>query len=82
MAIVRIGEIREMGEQERMAKLVELKEELAKQKGQVASGTRPDNPGKLRAIRKTIARILTIQHQPVKKIVEQQKANREVLKKK
>jgi large subunit ribosomal protein L29 len=41
-------------------KVAELKEELAKEKALVAGGTRPENPGKIRSVRKTIARILTV----------------------
>jgi len=33
----------------------------------VASGTKPENPGKIREIRRTIARILTIEKEPAKK---------------
>ena len=40
--------------------LVELKKELMKLKSQVSRGTPPENPGRIRAIRRTIARILTI----------------------
>lgn len=60
MAVLKAREVRELGNEELDSRLAELKEDLAKQRGQVASGTRPENPGKMRAVRKTIARILTI----------------------
>jgi len=37
----------------------ELKLEMAKEKGQIAIGGSASNPGRVREIRKTIARILT-----------------------
>ena len=41
-------------------RLSELNKELMKLRSQVASGTVPKNPGRIRVIRKTIARIHTI----------------------
>jgi large subunit ribosomal protein L29 len=40
--------------------LKELQAELMKLRSQVAAGTRPENPGRIRAIRRDIARIKTI----------------------
>lgn len=63
MTGLKMREIRDMGSEEMAGKLAELKEELAKQHGQIASGTRPDNTGRVRAVRKAIARILTLQRE-------------------
>ncbi len=52
-----------MGELDLENKLVELKKELMKINSQVATGTIPKNPGKIRVIKRTIARILTIKNQ-------------------
>lgn len=52
-----------MSQEEIQEKLNQLRNELAKEKSHIASGTRPENPGRIREIRKTIARILTIQKQ-------------------
>ena len=41
-------------------KLQELDKELMKLRSQVASGTVPRNPGRIKTIKKTIARIHTI----------------------
>ena len=41
-------------------KLTELRKELMKFKSQVAAGTIPRNPGKIKTIKRTIARIHTI----------------------
>jgi len=60
VAILKPDEIRKMSNEERLAKLRELKAELMRLRAQQASGAPLDNPGKIRAIRKTIARILTI----------------------
>nr|AKQ01695.1 ribosomal protein L29 [uncultured euryarchaeote Rifle_16ft_4_minimus_23719]AKQ02699.1 ribosomal protein L29 [uncultured euryarchaeote Rifle_16ft_4_minimus_37664] len=44
----------------REKKLLELREELMHERGVAAMGGAPPSPGKIRAIRKNIARILTI----------------------
>ncbi len=80
MAVLKAREVRELGDEELRIKLVELKEELAKQRGQIASGTRPENPGKMKPIRKTIARILTIQQ--LRKQNREKNEKKEVQKKK
>lgn len=41
-------------------KLQEIKAELSKEKAAVASGTQPENPGRIKELRRAIARILTI----------------------
>ena len=40
-------------------RLSELRLELAKEKGNIAIGGTPSNPGRIKEIKKTIARILT-----------------------
>lgn len=57
--MIRAEEIRKMSPEERVKKLNELREELVRLRLKAAMGTL-DNPGAIRAIRKTIARILTI----------------------
>ncbi len=56
---IRVDDIRKMSPEERLKKLQELREELVKLRLKAAMGTL-DNPGAIRAIRKTIARILTV----------------------
>ena len=53
-------EIREFTPEERMEKLTELKEELMHERGVSAMGGSSPSPGKIRQIRQSIARILTI----------------------
>ena len=57
---MKLSEIRSMDLVSLGDKVKELKAELAKEKAMVAGGTRPEKPGKIRTLRKTIARILTV----------------------
>jgi ribosomal protein L29 len=59
-------ELRGLGEQELKQKMNELYKELMKDNAQVATGTIPKNPGKLKVAKKTIARIKTIITQKAK----------------
>jgi large subunit ribosomal protein L29 len=60
MSLLRTKEIRAMDAEGREKKLVELRDELMHERGVAAMGGAPPNPGKIRALRKNIARILTI----------------------
>jgi len=68
MAILKMKKIRELGEKELEERLRELKLELSKEKAASEIGT-VKNPGRIREIRRTIARILTSksQHSTVSK---------------
>ncbi|MEM2979270.1 MAG: 50S ribosomal protein L29 [Methanomassiliicoccales archaeon] len=66
MALLRTSEIRKMGKEERIAKLRELENELMHERGTAAMGGAPANPGRIRALRKNIARILTVQREEEK----------------
>ncbi len=57
--MLRTRDLRKMSREELEKKLEELREELAKLRLKSAVGTL-DNPGAVRAVRRTIARILTI----------------------
>ena len=63
MAILRPDEIREMTSEEREEQLVKLKDELIRERAIASAGGAPDNPGRIREIRRTIARIKTIQRE-------------------
>lgn len=63
MAIKRAKEIREMDEEEMEDLLSQLRNDLAKENAAIASGTQPENPGKIKEIKKTIARTLTIKNE-------------------
>ena len=60
MAILKPKEIRALSPEERLERLKELKEELLHERGVASMGGAPMSPGKIRSIRKTIARINTI----------------------
>jgi large subunit ribosomal protein L29 len=51
----------------RLTSLEDLKRELTKLNSQKGSGRMPENPGKIKALRRTIARIITINHEEVSK---------------
>ena len=60
MPIMRMKEIRDMPPEEKVRRIVELKTELARQRTMVEAGGALENPSRIREIRKTIARILTV----------------------
>ena len=60
---MRAKELRVMNELELDNKVVELKKELMKVNSQIAIGTLPKSPGKVKDLKKTIAKILTIKNQ-------------------
>ena len=57
---MKIKELRNMDNASLNEKLTELKKELVKVNAQVAIGTALKNPGQVRVIKKTLARILTL----------------------
>jgi large subunit ribosomal protein L29 len=61
MAILHIDEIRDMTATEREEELAELETELLNTKAVQAAGGAPENPGRVSELKKTIARIKTIQ---------------------
>jgi len=63
MAILKIKQIREMKPEELNKKLSELRLDLAKELGNVKMGRPIKNPGRIKELKKTIARLLTIQRE-------------------
>jgi large subunit ribosomal protein L29 len=59
---IKLKDLRKMTREERLEKLRELRDELMKLRMKARIGT-VENPGKIRSIRKTIARILTIERE-------------------
>ncbi len=55
-------EIRDLPAGERVAKLKDARQELMHERGVAAMGGAVRNPGKIRALRTTIARILTVEN--------------------
>lgn len=63
MPILRINEIRSMSKEEREKKVSELRVELMKLRTKVRAKGTLENPKEIREIRRTIARILTVQRE-------------------
>ena len=63
MAILRPDEIRNMAESEIEEQINDMKLELAKERGQIAVGGFPENPGRIKELRRTLARIKTIRNE-------------------
>jgi large subunit ribosomal protein L29 len=60
MAILRVKDLKRMGEKELDKNLSELRLELSKERANIHIGASVTSPGRLREIRRTIARIKTI----------------------
>ncbi len=67
MAILRIKEIRKMAREEREKRLNDLRVELAKLKTMIKSGGSVEKPARIKEIRRTIARILTVNNEEDRK---------------
>lgn len=55
---MRFKDIKKLPKEELEKKLVELKKELIKENAQISIGTTPKSPGKIKTMKKTIAKIL------------------------
>jgi len=60
MTILRADEIREMSPEERKAELRELRNELVNERAVAEAGGQPENPGRIKNLRRAIARIKTV----------------------
>lgn len=60
MAILKTDEIRNMNESELKEKMSDLKKEIVEERGQIETGGFADNPGRIKEMKKTIARIKTV----------------------
>ena len=58
--MIKNRELKSISEEELKKRIGELKQELIKINAQVATGTTPKNPGQIKQMRRTIARIKTI----------------------
>ena len=61
MPIMRLKEINDMSAEQRMQKLAELRAELSRLRTMISAGGAVENPARVKGLRKTIARILTIE---------------------
>lgn len=60
MAIIKKNEFKKMEKKQLLDKKVELQKEMIKVNAQLSTKTTPENPGRIREIKKTIARINTM----------------------
>ena len=65
MLIIRMKDIRTMSSEDRKKKIVELRTELVRLKTMVKAGGSLDNPSRIRELRKTIARVLTVENEEI-----------------
>jgi large subunit ribosomal protein L29 len=63
MAIFRMEELRNMSDEEISEELRKLVSELVRERGLVTAGGAPEKPGRIRDLRRTIARIETVQRE-------------------
>jgi large subunit ribosomal protein L29 len=59
MAVIKKNQMKEMTNEDMGKRLMELRLELAKDRAQIAVGGAPVNPGRVKEVRRTIARLLT-----------------------
>ena len=79
MPILRVKEIRDMAPEDRQKRLTELQTELMRLKTMIKAGGSIENPARVHELRKTIARILTIENEPAP--VKKEKKKKEKKKK-
>ncbi|MCF7866507.1 50S ribosomal protein L29 [Candidatus Woesearchaeota archaeon] len=71
-------EIRQQKPEDTQKKMKELNSELIQLHGQSATGTPPKNPGRIKQIKRIIARVKTIQHEEeLKELVKKAKLQNE-----
>jgi large subunit ribosomal protein L29 len=61
--IIKKNELKDMSNEKIKEKINSLRKELMKARAKSASKVNPENPGKIRAIKRTIAKMLTIKNQ-------------------
>jgi large subunit ribosomal protein L29 len=67
MPVLRLDEVREMTPEQRKEKLAELKTELSKLRTMINAGGSVENPGRVKALKKAVARVETIIHEEASK---------------
>ena len=63
MPIMRVKEIRDMTSEDRTKKIRELRTEFIRLKTMISAGGTVENPARIRELRKTIARLLTVENE-------------------
>ena len=60
MALIKKSEFKKMDKKQLLDKKVEIQKEMIKVNAQLSTKTTPENPGRIREMKKTIARINTM----------------------
>jgi large subunit ribosomal protein L29 len=78
MPVIRIKEIRDMSPEDRAKRLSDIRTELLRLRTMIGAGGTVENPGRVQALRKAIAKILTVDHEEALGIrkVEKKKAEK------
>jgi large subunit ribosomal protein L29 len=63
MPVMRMKEIRDLSSAERTEKLYEFRTELLRMKTMIGAGGTVENPARVKALRKAVAKILTVEHE-------------------
>lgn len=63
MPLIRVKEIRDASSEKRKEKLDEFRTELLRLKTMIRAGGTVENPARIKELRKTIARIMTIENE-------------------
>ena len=79
MALIKKTELKQMDEKKLNEKLIELRKEMIKIRSQISTGTIPQNPGRVKEVRRTIARLLQRLPKHIQKL--EQKSFKDVRKK-
>jgi large subunit ribosomal protein L29 len=67
MPTMKMREIRDMSKEERVRRLSELRTDLVRMRTMVKAGGAVENPSRIRELKKTVARILTVMNEEAKK---------------
>jgi large subunit ribosomal protein L29 len=67
LPVIRLDEIRDMTPEQRKHKLEELKTELSKLRTLINAGGSVENPSRIKALKKAVAKIETIVHEEANK---------------
>jgi large subunit ribosomal protein L29 len=67
LPIIRLEEIREMTPEQKKVKLGEIKTELSKMRTLIKAGGSVENPGRVKALKKVVARIETVLNEEASK---------------
>lgn len=80
MALIKKTELKQMDEKRLNEKLLDLKKEMIKIRSQISTGTVPQNPGGIKEVKRTIARLTQkLSKKNIQKL--EQKSPKEVKKK-